>query len=327
MDLVERYLYAVRCCLPKAQQDDVVRELSEDLHSQMEDREAELGRSLNEAEQEAMLKQMGHPLLLAARYAPQRQLIGPVIFPIYWFILKVAVAGAFVINAVAAAVLVGNGSDLGQQVSRLAMFPLGPGLMVFAWVTMVFAVFDKNLARIPFVSSWSPRALPAVPKDPRAPSTVHVVAEIIATTIGILWWAAVPRYQWLLFGPASALLELGPALQVLHMAILLLASANLVVLWINLIHPEWVTFRAGARIVSNVLSVGVMGFLVRTGELVVARPSAGRPAAESISHLLNSVLVMGLGIAAIVVTFETLREVMRLVGRWRAPNRWSPRQG
>ena len=47
MNLLDRYLQAVRFFLPRRQQDDIVRELSENLLSQMEDRAEELGRPLS----------------------------------------------------------------------------------------------------------------------------------------------------------------------------------------------------------------------------------------------------------------------------------------
>src|SRR4249919_1210750 len=87
-ELVDRYLQAVGFWLPKAQQQDILAELSEDLHSQIEEKETELGRSLNESEMDAILKQRGRPLLVANRYLPQRSLIGPVLFPIYLFVVK-----------------------------------------------------------------------------------------------------------------------------------------------------------------------------------------------------------------------------------------------
>jgi hypothetical protein len=76
MDLVDRYVYAVKRHLPANQQDDIVNELTDDILSQIKDKEEELGRPLNDAEQEAILKQYGHPYLLATRYRPQQYLIG-----------------------------------------------------------------------------------------------------------------------------------------------------------------------------------------------------------------------------------------------------------
>jgi len=81
MELIQRYLQAVKFLLPRAQQDDIVKELSEDIRSRMEDKEAELARPLNEIDQAAILKQYGHPLIVASRYRqpPFQHLIGPVL--------------------------------------------------------------------------------------------------------------------------------------------------------------------------------------------------------------------------------------------------------
>ena len=50
MDLLARYLQAVRFFLPRGSQDDIVRELEEELRAQMEDRESQLGRTLTDEE-------------------------------------------------------------------------------------------------------------------------------------------------------------------------------------------------------------------------------------------------------------------------------------
>src|SRR5690349_3970708 len=88
MEILDRYLKAVKLWLPSEQRQDIIAELSEDLHSQIEDRESELGRPLNNAEVDAILKKLGPPMLVAQRYLPQRSLIGPALFPTYWFVLR-----------------------------------------------------------------------------------------------------------------------------------------------------------------------------------------------------------------------------------------------
>jgi hypothetical protein len=89
MDLRERYLQAIQTYLPKSQQDDILKELGENLRSQMEDKEAELGRPLNEDEVAVILKKHGHPMFVAARYRQTRHLIGSTLFPVYWFAVKI----------------------------------------------------------------------------------------------------------------------------------------------------------------------------------------------------------------------------------------------
>src|ERR1700730_15694437 len=96
MQLVEQYLKAVGSYLPKEQKDDILSELSENIRSEMEDKEAALGRPFSELELENFLKQHGHPLLVAGRYRQDqrtlafgRQWIGPALFPFYLRVLSI----------------------------------------------------------------------------------------------------------------------------------------------------------------------------------------------------------------------------------------------
>src|SRR5687768_11813205 len=114
MDLFERYFRTLRIFLPKNQREDIVRELEEEIRSQVIEQEAALGRPLSLDEQAAILRQYGHPLLTAARYRPQRYLIGPVIFPYYWLVLKLTIALVFLGHVIGAGVLVAGGAPFAQ---------------------------------------------------------------------------------------------------------------------------------------------------------------------------------------------------------------------
>src|ERR1700760_4714877 len=90
MELLDRYLQAVEFWLPRKQQKDIIEELRDDLNSRIEEKESALGRPLNEGELILLLQQTGHPIRVAGRYLPQQQsLIGPMLFPIYKFVLKI----------------------------------------------------------------------------------------------------------------------------------------------------------------------------------------------------------------------------------------------
>ena len=115
MQIVDRYLKSVKSCLPAAQADDIVKELSENISSQIEDKESELARPLTESEVEALLKQHGHPLLVASRYRHDQrnvsfgaQLIGPMLFPFYIRVLKfnLGLTSVIVLNELAVGVAV-----------------------------------------------------------------------------------------------------------------------------------------------------------------------------------------------------------------------------
>src|SRR6478735_2035295 len=95
--LIDRYLHNVGASLPSDRRDDIVRALAED-------------------KQEAVLKHFGHPLALATRYGPQRHVIGPALFPVYWMTLKIALGGALAVNAAIAIAWLATGSPAGRAV-------------------------------------------------------------------------------------------------------------------------------------------------------------------------------------------------------------------
>ena len=114
MDLFDNYFRTLKLFLPSDQREDIVRELSEEVQSQVAEKEAALGRALNASEQEALLRQFGHPLLTASRYRPRRYLVGPILFPYYWLLLKVVVGLIVLTHLIGAVVIVAEGSSPAQ---------------------------------------------------------------------------------------------------------------------------------------------------------------------------------------------------------------------
>jgi hypothetical protein len=140
--LVERYLRAVRQYLPRGQREDIIKELSEHFLEQIEERQTELGRPVTVAEVEAILKQHGHPLIVAGRYlgdsrslALGRQLIGPALFPFY---LK-ALIWVFVLTVAAGAAVLVKWPQVLSSVLVHVVLNLVAG---FGVVTLVFALIE-----------------------------------------------------------------------------------------------------------------------------------------------------------------------------------------
>src|SRR5579864_2821946 len=162
MELLNRYLQAVKFWLPRAQQDDIVTELGEDIRSEIEERERELGRELHRTETEEILKQRGRPLLVAEKYLPQRFLIGPILFPAYWFVLKlvlacyilpwVAVWGGFMTLDTSYRI---QHSGLGIARDAFTLWQIA--LTAFTVVTVVFAVLERIKDQSWLLEKWSPR--------------------------------------------------------------------------------------------------------------------------------------------------------------------------
>jgi hypothetical protein len=222
MELLDRYLEAVKKHLPWQRQDDILSELRANLEAQLEDKEAELGRPLTQGEAEDWLRQIGPPMQVAARYQPQQFLIGPSIFPTYWYVLRLALTWAAVIYSIVTAVaLVAaplNSTAVAEAVLRI------PGVLMTtaAWVTLIFAViefatihFPAKFPAIPGTGSdWSPSSLPPVEKlaasGKNSRSYASVVAEVIFGFIFLAWWLLVPAHPYLLLGPGEAYLKASP---------------------------------------------------------------------------------------------------------------------
>src|SRR5262245_10684143 len=140
MRLLDRYLSAVRGHLPEEQQDDIVRELSENIRAQMDDKAAELGHPLNEAEQETIIKRHGHPIFVAGRYLPQQQLIGPGLFPIYWVTLKTVLPIAYVIVIVLSCMTLIVGSAVAFSGEPVPGALQSPTSIIWFAVTILLAI-------------------------------------------------------------------------------------------------------------------------------------------------------------------------------------------
>jgi hypothetical protein len=222
MELLDRYLQAVKKHLPLRRQDDIIAELRANMEAQLEDKEADLGRPLTTGEAEDWLRGQGSPMMVAARYQPQQYLIGPAIFPMYWFVLRTAFLWAAIIYSIVAAVLIAFGPS--QQNSVIEAVLRVPGILITtaAWITIVFAAIEFAMTHFPdkipplagMNSEWSPSSLPPLEKAPAAGgkrrSYGQAVAEIIFGFIALVWLLLIPKHPFLLLGPGVVYLQVAP---------------------------------------------------------------------------------------------------------------------
>jgi hypothetical protein len=314
MDLLERYLQAVRFFLPRRQQDDIVRELSENLQSQMEDRAEQLGRPLNEDEQADILRRHGHPMLVAGRYRSHQQLIGPVFFPIYVFALQAGLGIALLVTVVVTTITtILTGAPVRQMVEALLAFP-GRALMVFAWATLGFAALDFAQARLKLPRTWDPRSLPKVSRRAARISRVRSICELVLAAACLAWLLVLPLAPFLVFGPAAAIFEPAPIWRMVYLPILLLAAAGVVHSVVTFTRPYWTPARSVMRAATHFGAFLVAAFLLRGSEWVVARPGATLPGEASLDQvvgMLNAGIQIGLIVTCLVSLIEIVREVRR----------------
>jgi hypothetical protein len=319
MELLDRYLQAVKFWLPKAQQDDIIKELSDNILSQMEDKESELGRPLTEAEQSAILKHHGHPMMAASRYWPRQHLIGPAVFPIYWFVLKISLIFAVIISCVSGLAVLSSGRPAQEIVDSLVRLP-SIALTTFAWITVVFAALDYGQSKFQRLDKWDPASLPRIDKSKPAKTHAKPICDFIAGLVFALWWMAVPTFPFLIFGPAQAFFKIAPALESLHLTILLIILVPVFLHLISLLRaaPEWL--RPVTVLVSRIVTLVIISMLLKAGTLLIVTADAPSHLAQ-IAAVVNINIALVLAIASVIVVFQVLITVVRLI---RGENRMLP---
>ena len=194
MDLIDRYLSAVSFLLPRAQREDIIAELRDALVTRREEQEAQFGRPIAREEEAALLRAFGHPLDVAARYGRQQYLVGPELYPLYVFALKLVVAIVTVSALITAVVVMAvRQGDLGFVLTT-ALQTIGGGVVSSVGVlTIAAAVMQWRNIRPKFLYDWNPQDLPAAPTPPRfrRQTAFDHAAGIVVTVFLALWWAHV----------------------------------------------------------------------------------------------------------------------------------------
>ena len=190
MDLLDRYLQAVRFWLPAKQKHDIIAELSEDLHSQIQEKEDALGRSLNEDEQVELLKHFGPPMDVAGRYVPQQQPMPPAMFMLYKFVLRLVLFWVLL----PLFVIVSAGPFFAAQNHAAALVAtvvryLQASVFAVGMITIIFALQAKYQPALGH-DRWDPRKLPRIraPRNPMYIPRFGSANEVIWNLLFALWW-------------------------------------------------------------------------------------------------------------------------------------------
>ncbi len=331
MELLDRYLQAVKKHLPWQRQDDIIAELKTNLEAQLEDKEAELGRPLTNSEIEAWLKKMGAPFQVAARYFPQQYLIGPAVFRMYWLVLRLAVSWAVIINLFVSGVqlIVNNSSPnaVGDAILRI------PGVImsVAAWVTLIFAAIEFGATHYPSrlqaltgdTFDWSSGALPPVESrstsGKQLRSYAYAVAEVVFGFIALVWLLLIPQHPYLLMGPGAYYLQASPfqAAPVWIPVYWCIVALNVIqVGWrgIDLIRGRWSGPRRAQHFVVKILGLVplVLVLTIRDRAYFTLRhPAADEAHYGAALAAINHAIHLGLLVVCFIVVAELLWDLGR----------------
>lgn len=221
MTLIDKYLAAVAAQLPAACREDVVAELRDDIMSRVEAREEELGRSLSDDEVEAILREIGHPLAVAARFGSGPQhLVGPELFPWWFFGVKVGLMVLAAISVMTVIVKVVFGAEFGQALAQGFHGFFEGGITLIGVATIAGFIFERQETRPDFITNWrvkdlsffeiarfdmegvnkalnsgagAPEPIRAARSRPKSP-VARALGSAVGVTVMLLWWVGAIRF-------------------------------------------------------------------------------------------------------------------------------------
>jgi hypothetical protein len=314
MDLIDRYLHAVRRNLPPAKADDIVAELRDDLMSQKEDREEGKGRELTRDETSALLKDFGHPLVVAARFRKHQYLIGPEVFPFYLSVMRVVL---MIVVAVIIAVSVGKALTGGGQpfvIWAESMSGIFASVLVnAAIITIVFAVMERVGFPAEHLVNWVPDNLPDVVDKRQGPWESAI--EVGLSIAFILWWTGTIHIPWKT-GGADFHIEPSPIFMQLYWPILILASARLVHNLLQWLRPRWKTFLGLSNAATALGGLAILFLVYQSGHWVTVVPTGmAIEQAAKLQESLDLALRIAFVVVAIVWTLGAVGGLWRMVRR------------
>lgn len=269
MDLIDRYVDAVRRHLPKSANPDVVSELADSLRSQAEEQEQQLGRALNDEEQASLLKPHGHPWLMASRYMPQQHLIGPALYPYYRQTLTMAVFWVVLPIVLVGGTVTALYSDQPSVwFSRMITSAWNGAIYAVGIVTLVFAMLEHERVKFTALENWNPARLPKAGLGREIPRSETMIGLVFQIAFLLYWTKVVGLPNFILRDGEAAQFVAAPIWTELYYPIVLTMAASIGVSLADLIRPWRTTAVSLVDITVSVAALVIATMVMRETHFV-----------------------------------------------------------
>ena len=316
MDLIDRYLAAVRRQLPAGQQDDIIQELGDSLRSEAEEHQQQSGRALSEDEQAALVKKHGHPWLMASRYLPQQYLIGPSLYPYYrqalgmvvfWVVLPIVLfAGAMH--------TIYSDASMAGWINRVIPAAWNGAIYSVGIVTLVFAILEHERMRMNVLDHWNPKRLPDLDEVREVPRSESVMGLIFALTFLIFWTGTFRVPDLIFFDTEPARIAAGPMWAGLYWPILISLVVSVGIHLIDMVRPWRSTAVSLLDIAVNVVNLGIISVMLRANNYVQVQATTGHlEAAARAEYYINNTFMVTFTVIGVIAAWDVLREIWRLM--------------
>jgi hypothetical protein len=316
-------LQAVRFWLPRKHQSDIVRELSDDISSEIEEKESLLGRPLEESEVVEILKRHGNPFLAASKYLPAGDWGASPWLLLYRFAMKVVLL--WILAPVLAVVFL----------PRIA-FSKNPALALLdswssIWLAVIYAVGSVTVGfaiarwanpKPVFFENWDPLRMPPV-RDPLRISRFSSVVEVVAALMVLAWWIS-PEVKIVDFALQAKSGWVVPSIWTtlygtFHWPITATLVAGMAVSGLNFFMPRWTRPRLAVKAASDAatsliaISALLMNRSVLLDQFQVMHNAHRFPQGQVASAAVNIFgLAISLGIVAIICSGTALAGFLKM---------------
>ena len=193
-ELLERYLYAVKRELTGQQREDISRELESYILDLLDERYPD-SEEVGKGQLEIILEEMGAPRKVAAQYMPQRYLIGPQLFPIFFLVLKIVVLvviGGLTLSFIVSG-LTGDLTGVGMSLLEYFGSIFSGALSAAGAVMITFAIIErvsetKPIDELKEMQEFKLSELPELPVDERKYSRTGTIFELVLGSIGLAFF-------------------------------------------------------------------------------------------------------------------------------------------
>lgn len=331
MELLDRYLEAVRKQLPWERQDDIIAELRANLEAQLDDRQEEVGHTLAAEEAKAWIGQLPAPRMMAARYRPQQSLIGPALFPTYWTIVRMLTPWLFVFAAIEGAVRLATHAWSVDALPGAILNGIWIVLANLVAVTLVFVVIEYAGVHYPerfpqiakVIGKWDLNDLPKIgPVKGCGPRTFEVaVIDAGFHALLLVWVLLLPRYPVLLLGPGLHAVNAlpytyAPVLVSFYWAVVVLNAVQLAWKVMDLETGAWMGERKVQHFAIKLMGMVPLVILLRAPEhmwIVMKDPAAEFDKYGAQLAQINQAIYLGLRIVLAIVVVTFLLELGKLL--------------
>jgi hypothetical protein len=309
--IVDRYVHAVRCLLPRNQRDDIASELRAILQSQLDDEETLRQRPLSDDEVREILREYGHPRKVASGYGSRRYLIGPEVFPYYVMGVKfvLGLMGVITLFMVLLTAFMSENRFVADVADTLGTMVV-VGIVNLAIVTFVFASVG-SMAAWRDDPDWNPEDLPD--PDPPALKRSDVIGSLVSLTFLLAWWLGINRllWQWVMglplpFGWTGVWADVYYA----AIGVILACIAREV---FGLIRPWKTKLYAGLGVTLDLFAVFILVRLLRAGTYFTATDAAASGPGSLLVRFLDKTLFVALLMGTVAVTINIVKGMVGLL--------------